>query len=58
MMCSNKTIKENSMKHSHYETINNTVHCYETDFNVYVILGQLSDYNIMLKEKSDTRKCV
>ena len=31
---------------------------YETDFNIVVVLGQLSDYNAMLKEQVDTRKCV
>ena len=46
-----KTIKEIRMKHVHYQTINNTVHHYETAFNIDVILGQLSYYNNILKEK-------
>ena len=43
-------IKENRMKNGCYQTINNIVCYYQLDFNIAVILGQLSDYINMLKE--------
>ena len=43
-----KTI-ENRMKCGCYETINNAAHCYQTSFNIAVILGNLSDCDNMHK---------
>ena len=42
------------MTYGCYETINNTSCYHEKAYNIAVILVQLSDYNAMLKEKSDT----
>ena len=38
------------MKHGWCETINDTVLCHRTPFNVAVILDQLSSFNNMLRE--------
>ena len=53
-----EAIKENRMKHGCYQTKNNTLCYYQTDFNISVILGQPSDGNDMLKEQVDNRKNV
>ena len=44
------------MTYGCYETNNNAVCYYETNFNIAMILGQLSCGDSMLKEKSDARK--
>ena len=44
------------MQCGYYETINNTAYFYETVFNIVVIVGQLSNYNSMLKVKEYARK--
>ena len=44
------------MKYGWYETINNTVHYYQTYFNIAVIIDQISDYNYLLREQANMDK--
>ena len=39
---------ESTMKHGWHKTLKNTVLCYQTPFNVALILEQVSNYNVML----------
>ena len=49
-------IKESSMKHGWYQTINNTVHYYQKLFNIALILEQVSNYNNLLREQLNIEK--
>ena len=43
---------ESSMKHRWHQTINSTVHCYQTPFNISMILEQVSNYNNLLRHET------
>ena len=48
--------KASDMKHEWHPTINNTVHYYQTPFNVALILDQVSNHNNLLIEQMNTEK--
>ena len=50
------TSKEIHVKHRWHQIINDTVHCYQTPYNVALIVEQLSNYNVLLREQIETEK--
>ena len=44
------TLKTRNMKYGWYQIVNNAVHYFRTPFNVVLIVEQLSNYNMMLRE--------
>ena len=44
------TIRESTMKHGWCKTFNNAVCCYQTPFDVALILEEVSNYNFLLIE--------
>ena len=48
--------KSSRMKHGWHQTISNTVHYYQTPFNIALILEQVSNYNNLLREQTNTEK--
>ena len=59
MECSASTTpKASNMKHGWYQTINNTVHYYQTPYNIALIVEQLSNYNVLLRDQIETEKDV
>ena len=45
------TIGESTMKHGWHKTLKNTVCCYQTPFDIALILDKVSKYNVMLIEQ-------
>ena len=45
------TIGERTMKYGWYKTLKNTVHYYQTPFDIALILEQVSKHNVILIEK-------
>ena len=61
----NNTKMENSMatmtnasimKYGWWQILNNTAHCYQTPYNIALILEQVSSYNMLLREQIETEK--
>ena len=50
------TIRESVMNYGWCKTFNNTVYCYQTPFDIALILEQTSNYNILLIEKMSMEK--
>ena len=50
------TLKASNMKHGWHQTINNTVHCYQTPYNIALRVKQLSNYNMLLREQIEMEK--
>ena len=48
--------EERNMKHRWFQIVNGTVHCYQSPFNVALIVEQLSNYNMLLRECVDMDK--
>ena len=46
------------MKHGWYQIINKTVHYYQTAYDIALILEQVSNYNILLREQIEKEKDV
>ena len=43
--------REGNVKHRWCQTVDNTVHCYHTPYDIAVILEQVSNYNVLLRDK-------
>ena len=47
---------ESNMKYGWHQAVNNTVCCYQTPCDVTVILEQVSNYNVLMREKLSMEK--
>ena len=53
------TIEVRNIKCGWFQIVNGAVHCYQSPFNVSLIVEQLSNYNVLLRENIEMDKdCV
>ena len=50
------TTRESTMKYGWCKTFNNAVCCYQTPFDIALILEQVSSYNVLLIEQMSMEK--
>ena len=48
--------EERNMKHGWFQIVNSTVHYFQSPFNVALIVQQLSNYNMLLRENIEMDK--
>ena len=51
-------LKASNMAYGWHQIINNTAHCYDTPYNIELIVEQLSKHNMLLRDQIETENDV